>query len=276
MGGGLAVLGLGFALATRETPPPSQQVPPRRYTVDELARSVIEYVAIGESRGKFGAQNRNTDNAGLSYGILQWTQAGGGLGQLLQAMYAADKRTFADTFGPSYASLLAVTAAKARADRLAPVGGVVLWEQPWTDRFTAAGRHPAFQQVQVNQAIHGPWFKEALKVGEILGVRTQRAYVLYFNRTNHQGYRATGIARTLADQYQQNGWPDADQVLKDYAVACAGIYVSRTRLGDTWRQDTTDGLWYYYAGQVNLSKNILDRTSRILADTGLSDEAVVV
>ena len=100
MGAGLTVLGLGMALATRRGPAPTQQEAPRRYTVDELAQFVVEYVAIGESRGRFSAQNRNTDNAGLSFGILQWTQAGGGLGQLLQKMYAADKTAFVDIFGP--------------------------------------------------------------------------------------------------------------------------------------------------------------------------------
>ena len=72
--GGLVFL----ALAAPATPRP-------RVPSMDLASKVIDYVSRGESGGKYTAQNRNADGAGLSFGILQWTQRSGSLGQIGRA-----------------------------------------------------------------------------------------------------------------------------------------------------------------------------------------------
>ena len=66
--GGLALLAL-----VRPT------LPPLRSNNMDFAQRAIAWVAQTESRGDYGAQNRNLDGAGLSYGLIQWTQKSGWL-----------------------------------------------------------------------------------------------------------------------------------------------------------------------------------------------------
>jgi peptidoglycan hydrolase-like protein with peptidoglycan-binding domain len=117
-------------------------------------------VAQMEGMGRFGALNRNTDRAGLSFGIIQWAQRPGRLAEILGAFCVADTELFARHFGDGDAALAQALLRHVRQ----PGGGVSpdgrttnpsfdLVEEPWVSRFRAAAHERAFQPVQFQTAM---------------------------------------------------------------------------------------------------------------------------
>src|SRR5687768_10267421 len=60
---------------------------------------LVALTAQFEAAGKFTARNRNTDRAGLSFGIIQWAQKPRRLNGLLQAFRTAQPARFTEVFG---------------------------------------------------------------------------------------------------------------------------------------------------------------------------------
>lgn len=269
---GVGVATAGLLLLGMEEPPRPVPVQTARQKLrwSDLALRVITYVARRESAGRFWAQNRNTDGAGLSFGILQWTQKSGSLGGLLQQCAHQDPMAFTRIFGVAAPDLLRITNDNTPEARLAPVGGVLLWEPPWTARFDAAGRHPPFQQVQIDLGARGVWMQEARLIGQHFGIHTERAYTLAFNRTNHMGWNARKIAERLP--------PEAG--LMGFAAACAARYRATdvNPPGSSWRwvQESSGGAWHRFAGSVDLYADVVRRSSEILSDPSLSDEPLTL
>ena len=274
-GAALVVLGVSTPRAGVVAP-----VAEGRRSVMDIAARVIDYVARGESKGKFWAQNRNTDGQGLSYGLLQWTQRSGALGKLLARMNAADPAAFARTFGPDAALLLKTTTSPTEAVRMS----LPLWSDPWTSRFTAAGQVRAFQLVQAEAAATGASWQAALAIAQIFGVWTERALVLFFDRANHHGgHGAKKLANGLKAELTSSGpvrvaYPE---LLARYARACAAPYRRSsapeqvtTSSGKTWRKVGAE--WHLFAGKADLYAIIVRRTGEILADPGLADTALEV
>jgi peptidoglycan hydrolase-like protein with peptidoglycan-binding domain len=121
---------------------------------------LVALTAQFEAAGKFTARNRNTDRAGLSFGILQWAQKPGRLNGLLRAFERAQPDRFVAVLGggePAVASGLIAHTAK-------PNGGVTslghttdpafdLVNDSWSARFVEAGRDIVWQRTQINEAI---------------------------------------------------------------------------------------------------------------------------
>jgi hypothetical protein len=121
---------------------------------------LVALTARFEAGGKFTARNRNTDRAGLSFGILQWAQKPGRLSGLLRAFQRAQPDAFLAILAggdENVAAGLITHAAK-------PNGGVNdqgqttdpnfdLVGDAWNDRFMAAGRDQGLQKVQIQQAV---------------------------------------------------------------------------------------------------------------------------
>ena len=125
-------------------------------------KKILSLVAQMEGAGKFAALNRNTDRAGLSFGLIQWAQKPGRLAEVVGAMSTADRATFVTIFGvgdPNVADGLLAHCRK-------PFGGIDsqtgrsmnaafnLVEEPWTSRFQQAAMWPVYQQVQVQLALN--------------------------------------------------------------------------------------------------------------------------
>jgi hypothetical protein len=121
---------------------------------------VLAITAQMEGAGKFAAFNLNTDFAGLSFGIIQWSQSTGRLLEIVGAFRNTDAEAFVRIFGAGDPLL---------CDRLIqhlkkPNGGVVpqvgtttdsqfnLISSPWVDRFKQAAVVAAWQQAQVSTA----------------------------------------------------------------------------------------------------------------------------
>jgi peptidoglycan hydrolase-like protein with peptidoglycan-binding domain len=113
-----------------------------------------------EGGGKFSAVNRNTDKAGLSFGLIQWAQKPGRLNELLRAFRQAAPANFVQVFGAGDTALAdGLIAHTAR-----PRGGTNnlgqstnprydLVSATWIERFTAAALDPALQRAQVTCAM---------------------------------------------------------------------------------------------------------------------------
>jgi hypothetical protein len=239
-------------------------------------RRVITLVSATE--GQADSLNRNLDGAGLSYGILQWNQRSGSLGVLLSAMAEADPSAFAHLFGPSWASLLEAT----RRGGLAAVDGVPLWEEPWASRFVAAGRYAPFVALQWRLAERGEHFRGALDVARILGIATERAVALFFDRSVQQG---PGAARQMAEALRASwagravSYPEALQAFADLAASRfrrtsppPSPYFSERARHIVWKRVGDE--WHAVAGRWDLYVDVVRRTRAILADRRLSDAQV--
>ncbi len=274
--------------------------------VEELVRDWIPTLLkkTSEHEGNYWSVQANLDGNGVSYGILQWTQKSGSLGRLLRAMAAADPLAFGRFFGESWARLLDVTG---RAS-LEAVDGAALWQEPWVSRFEAAGRWPAFQQTQARVAAESEYMAGAIDIARTLGVATERAMTMYYNRTVHQGTTgATKPAQRLAAWYAEDPArrPAApNDVLAQYAWTCASKFRRTTAPerrnfnddGNIWwspvasewselalgnhrvRRVAVSGVWHAVTGPPSRPWSLYDlitkRSSDILTDPTLRDAPV--
>ncbi len=269
--------------------------------IDDWIGPVVRTTAAFEGGGAYDKLNLNTDGNGLSFGLVQWAQGSGALGVLLAALYAADARAFASDFGPMYAQVLTTTTAPTRSLRLAPVGGVVLWAEPWVSRFVRAGARAAFQGVQRQQA-SASYLDAARGIARLLNVRTERALALFYDRVVQQGiYGAPVCARELAGAYAENPAlrpADSRDVLAQFGAVCAERFRRPQRpapialAGIVWvpvlQERRATGAASYtvpmvpaapttqhgFSGSIDLYNDILRRVSAILLDPRLRDAPV--
>ncbi len=257
-----------------------------------------------EHEGNYWSVQANLDGNGVSYGILQWTQKSGSLGRLLRQMAAADPVAFGRFFGASWARLLDVTG----RGSLESVDGALLWSEPWASRFATAGRWPAFQQVQARVAAESEYMTGAVEIARLLGVSTERAMVLLYNRTVQQGPAgALAPARRLVAWYAEDPKrrPAAvNDVLAQYAWMCAAKFRRSSAPerrnynddGNIWwspvatewselgvgaynvRRVAVSGVWHAVTGPPSAPWSLYDlivrRSSNILTDPLLRDAPV--
>ena len=303
---GAGAFGLLILAAAASSPTAQRTARMLEEKVDNLITDWIPTLLrkTSEHEGNYWSVQANLDGNGVSYGILQWTQKSGSLGRLLRGMAAADPVAFGRFFGASWAKLLEVTA---RAS-LESVDGAVLWAEPWVSRFNAAGRWPAFQQVQARDAAESEYMTGAVAVAKLLGVTTERAMVLCYNRTVQQGPSgALGPAKRLVSWYAEDPKrrPAAvNDVLAQYAWTCASKF-RRTSAperrnynadGNIWwspvatewselgvgvykaRRVSVSGVWHAVTGPPSKPWSLYDlitkRSSDILTDSGLRDGVV--
>jgi peptidoglycan hydrolase-like protein with peptidoglycan-binding domain len=123
-------------------------------------RKLLAITAQMEGVGKFGAINRNTDKAGLSYGLIQWAQSRRRLPELLRAFQQADAALYTQIFGDGDSAMAEALIAHVSK----PNGGVSsagttvapkfdLVAEPWVGRFKRAALEVKFQVAQVATAM---------------------------------------------------------------------------------------------------------------------------
>jgi hypothetical protein len=121
---------------------------------------ILSVVAQMEGAGKFAAMNLNRDNAGMSFGLIQWAQKPGRLAEILNAFSSSGSPDFVRIFGAGDSTvatgLLAHT--KQVNGGVNPATGLTtdsnfdLVNEPWVSRFRAAALWKPFQQTQVQTA----------------------------------------------------------------------------------------------------------------------------
>ncbi len=122
---------------------------------------VLSLVAQMEGVGRFAALNRNTDGAGLSFGLIQWAQRPGRLVDIVKAFRDADRDSFVNIFGAGDAAVAAdlITHVSRKNGGLVKETGVTLdpdfdlIAEPWITRFQKAALLPLYQAVQVSTAV---------------------------------------------------------------------------------------------------------------------------
>ncbi len=197
-GGGAAV-----AAAPARTAAPPLTIDVKRRIIEQIARfesGSAGYKAInadGEYAGRFGTDHPayHRYHIGLSYGNVQFTQDGGGLGRLLTMMRDRDAANFSNIFGPQADELIRVTNAAGpaskdspggRSARVQPIAGADIWEQPWRARFERAGDHVPFQAAQ-NELASAAYLDPMLRFAECLGLDTDRALAMVVDRSIQMG-----------------------------------------------------------------------------------------
>lgn len=134
----------------------------------------VTLVPVFESKAKFAEPNKNTDGAGLSYGILHWAQGRGRLAEIVQALrdghppeVPEQKALFEQTFGPEAGKMLTLIGDKRKRYGLKPDGTAAdrkfnLIAGDWLKAFEASARAEVWQKVQVYTALDR--FRTALGV----------------------------------------------------------------------------------------------------------------
>jgi len=211
---------------------------------DALADRLVEITAEFESKGNYGACNKDGEyegkfdrgeklhraskhgktpvHIGLSWGYIQFTQDGGTLGKVLKKAYNKDKDQFFAVFGKDSDELIKVVTAtgksglrsgKLRGPRVKKVAGADLWKEPWLARFRAAGKMELFKWAQRQAAIDGyfmPAFEHALSVN----LNSERGIVMLFDRAVQLG--KGGMRKLLTRAHVGSADPFDDPVLEIY------------------------------------------------------------
>jgi len=197
---------------------------------------ILSVVAQMEGAGKFGALNLNTDNAGLSFGLIQWAQKPGRLTEILNAFSAASEADFVQILGGGDANVANGLIAHTRQ-----AGGGVdhttgqttdaafdLVDDPWVSRFRAAALWVPFQQVQVQTALND--FRGSLTQVQQYApqLNSERAVGFMLDLANQFG---NGGARSIYQAVWRDGMAigDALQAMADESVR---------RIQDPWKAGT--------------------------------------
>lgn len=151
----------------------------------------------GEFAGRFGTSHPAYQrfHMGLTFGGFPFVQESGTLGQLLVLMRERDRATFNSLF-PEADTMIAVTTAAdgARAwqsadgfsQRLRPVGGQRLWQEPWLARFRRAGQHPPFQAAQ-NELAASLYVQPVIPVCRQIGLDSEQGLAMAIDRAVQMG-----------------------------------------------------------------------------------------
>jgi len=151
----------------------------------------------GEFAGRFGTAHPayKRFHLGLTFGGFPFVQESGTLGQLLVLMRERDRNTFDGLF-PDADTLIAVTtaadgprawqSADGFSQRLRPVGGQRLWQEPWLARFRRAGQHPPFQAAQ-NELAASLYVQPVIGVCRQIGLDSEQGLAMAIDRAVQMG-----------------------------------------------------------------------------------------
>jgi hypothetical protein len=149
--------------------------------VPSLFERALQLTADFEGHG-FGLAQGNFDGAGITWGIIGFTLAGGELQRLLHEIDNRAPGTVDQAFGALAATWRGVMARPladqiAWADSISMGAGKAHLPPAWVQVFTRLGALPVTQQVQVEAAQH-KYFEPALRSAQRLGLQTERGIAL--------------------------------------------------------------------------------------------------
>ena len=162
--------------------------------------------SLFETGGGLGTLNLNTDQCGVSFGILQWSQKPGQLHVILQACCTREPAEWERIFGGT--GILDHTAKRN--------GGVdmhghsvdpkfELTEDPWKSKLEALETSPAMQRVQIDLASN-VYLNELTRArGYAHEIRSERGFAFLLDLANQFG------AGRVVQQYKIAGQPDTTE-----------------------------------------------------------------
>lgn len=156
--------------------------------------------SLFETGGAFGTLNLNTDQCGVSFGILQWSQKPGQLHKLLQACQTREPEEWVRIFGDT--AILDHTAkpnggVDSRGNSVDPT--LELTKDPWKSRLIALGASPAIQRVQLDLASQAYRNELTALMSTAPAVRSERGLAFLLDLANQFG------PGRIAQQYKSAG-----------------------------------------------------------------------
>jgi hypothetical protein len=144
--------------------------------------------SLFETGGVFGALNLNTDECGVSFGILQWSQKPGQLHTFLQACFAREPAEWARIMQGN--SILDYTAKPnggldARGFAIDP--DFELTKEPWKSKLQALGRSLPMQRVQLAVASEVYRAELVRQTGYASGITSERGFAFLLDLANQFG-----------------------------------------------------------------------------------------
>jgi hypothetical protein len=167
-------------------------------TIAEKYRLILPVARLSSGSQSYAAVNADAEyndpthaayqrtHHGLEWGFVLAPQRSGAVGRVLEACQRRDPTLFRETFGPASAELLSTTNAATPDERLRPVEGALLWQEPWLSRFRVAGDVPAFRAAQNEVAIEGS-LDPNLPLARAIGFSSDRALAMLFDRCVQMG-----------------------------------------------------------------------------------------
>jgi peptidoglycan hydrolase-like protein with peptidoglycan-binding domain len=152
--------------------------------------------SLFETAGEFRTLNLNTDQCGVSFGILQWSQKPGQLHKLLLACQTQEPSEWARIVRGTAGS---TAGGAAILDHTAkPTGGVdasgisidpdfELTRDPWKSRLIALGASPAMQRVQVDLASEAYLNELTALTASAPAIRSERGVAFLLDLANQFG-----------------------------------------------------------------------------------------
>jgi peptidoglycan hydrolase-like protein with peptidoglycan-binding domain len=196
-------------------------------------KRLVSITSQFEGAGLFAAMNRNTDKAGLSFGLIQWAQKPLRLNELLRTFQSREPAEFVRIFGGGDAAraqaLIAHTGKKRGGtddtgattdpafDLIAP---------PWDQRFIEAGKNQKLQRVQLDLAVET--FTKSFTGLQTAApqIRSERGIAFMLDVANQHG---DGGARDILRTVQKPGMPEAELLV---AVQEESVRRVRAQFGD--------------------------------------------
>jgi peptidoglycan hydrolase-like protein with peptidoglycan-binding domain len=178
--------------------------------LDVAFTPVIRFVwltSLFETGGRLGTLNLNTDQCGVSFGILQWSQKPGQLHVILQACCTREPAEWEHIIGGT--GILDHTAKRnggvdVRGQSVDPK--FELTEDPWKNKLEALGASPAMQRVQVGLAsdVYSNELKQAR--GYAREIQSERGFAFLLDLANQFG------AGRVEQQYKADVRPGATEL----------------------------------------------------------------
>jgi hypothetical protein len=194
------------------------------------AYRIIAYTAKTESGGKFTSWNADDTGAGISFGLIQFNQAGGRLAskpgsplaKLFKLMHSMAPAQFATTFGPYATNMIKESWVK----------NTDLNEPDFKRRLLAAAAIPVFQDAQLEMA-RKDYFAPAEAAAKAHGIKSERGHAMLFDTAVQWG---PARMRSFLDQAAQVhgfgavGMPERDLLQRFAERADAGQYTRRAKI----------------------------------------------
>lgn len=193
-----------------------------------------------EGAGQFAAINRNTDRAGLSFGLIQWAQKPGRLNELLRAFQSYEPSLFLRMFGGGDAAAAAgLIAHTARTRGGTDDRGLTidprfdLIRAPWDQRFIEAGKDPVLQRVQLDVAVED--FTRSFTRLQTFApqIRSERGIAFMLDVANQHG---DGGAREITRTVQRPGMSESELLA---AIQQESVARVRAQFGDGAEVEST-------------------------------------
>jgi hypothetical protein len=166
--------------------------------------------SLFETGGAFGTLNLNTDQCGVSFGILQWSQKPGQLHKLLLACQTQEPAEWVRIIGGT-ADGTAILDHTAKPNGGVDASGISidpdleLTRDPWKSRLIALGASPAMQRVQVDLASEAYLNELTALTASAPTIRSERGLAFLLDLANQFGPGRIG------PQYKSAALPGATE-----------------------------------------------------------------